>query len=168
MAVVLSVCFSGVSNALFSSANKYSARKFVIDNTAIVNYRVYVCGAVKNAGFYTFEAGDTYGDVLLKAGILDFSLIADFDALIPLDTDEIICYFWEDATEVYPVNVNSKLFSVIYETANIDKSVADKIISYIEKVGRINFVGELLIDGVLTEEEWNNTFFRIYVDLDGR
>jgi len=161
--VVLPVCFADVPTALFYAVKKFANEKFFLKNEGDTVYRVYICGAVENSGFYTFELGDTYGDLLSNAGLLDNSIIKNPNKILTSETTEIICHFIEDGQEVYPININSKLFSDIYRNANIEDNIARKIINYLNSVDQIYSKQQLLKDGVLTEEEWNKTFYRIYV-----
>lgn len=152
-----------VGTTLFSFDKKYSFKKFTLDTTREV-YSVFVCGAVQNSGYYTFELGDTYYDVLNRAGLLDVSYFQNLDNIISADVSEILCNFYEDEKVIYPINVNSDLFATLYAEANIQTDIANKIIDYIKVNGKLKNKEQLL--EVLTQEEWSKVFYRIYIGGD--
>lgn len=152
-----------VGTGLFSFDKKYSFKKFTLDTTREV-YTVFVCGAVQNSGYYTFEFGETYYDVLSRAGLLDLSYLQNMDNMISADVSEILCNFYEDGKEIYPINVNSDLFGTLYGNANIQTDIANKIIDYIRVNGKLKNKEQLL--EVLTQEEWAKVFYRIYIGRD--
>lgn len=164
VAILLSVFVSGETNALFYAVNQYKNKEFNIAKSNQEFCRVYVCGAVKQAGYYTFVLGEeTYQDLFSKAGLLSCSIVQNPNLLLSSSTNEIICAFMEDGKVLYPLNVNSDLFILLYQNANIKTDVAQKIEQYRKMVTKIKSIQQLLDDGVLTDSEWQDTFFRIYV-----
>lgn len=162
LAIFLFAIFN-IGTALFSFDKKYAFKKFNLDTSREV-YTVFVCGAVQKSGYYTFELGDTYYDVLNRAGLIEFSYLQNMDNMISSDVSEILCNFYEDGKEVYPINVNSDYFAQLYGEANIQPDIANKIIDYIKVNGKLTNKTQLL--EFLTQEEWAKVYYRIYVGRD--
>jgi len=95
--------------------------------------------------------------------LLDCSVVQTPNTLLCSSTKEVVCCFMENGNLLYPINVNSDMFLLIYQNANIKIEIAQKIEQYRKTVSKIESLQWLLDDGVLTPMEWQDTFFRIYV-----
>ena len=163
VAIVTAFVCSGYKN-IFVSTDEYAAKSFKID-VKTQTYTVYIDGAVSFSGFYSYKKGDTYRNLLQKAGLLDCSVFkfggATLDSVVDTKEKTILVVYKENEEIMYPVNVNSALFAVLAKESKIQQNTIDKIAEYIATNGKIQT--KTVLKSVLTDQEWQAVFFKLYV-----
>lgn len=161
---VLAAFFLSGNTGLFPDSGM-ARTAYELDYTGDVR-TVYVDGAVENPGWYSCRVGETFGQVVGKAGLLENSVVKNPDTVISYDISRIYVCFEENGEVKYAVNVNDGLFDELYIYSGISESVAKKITCYIDENGKLKSKKELLYNDVLTAEEWKENHFRMYIEVE--
>lgn len=119
---------------------------------------IYVCGAVKNCGYYTYLQGDTYLDVLTQAELLteafwDIGFLDD----IPLNQTAIIVDYTQSGIRAYSINVNSSFLMYNDMLSTAEKSALALALSS----GKITSMEQL--KERVAQEIYLSLFYKLYV-----
>ena len=126
-------------------------------------FTLYVCGAVKNEGYYEAKEGETYLDVITKAGRLDESdLLSKYFELVDGETTAICVGYLEDGVAHSCVDVNSDFFLLRDATLfyGLSQEVVNKIADYREAHGTVT--NQQILREVLGDD-YENYHYKLYV-----
>ena len=125
-------------------------------------YKIYVCGAVENEGYYELAEGATYLDAILKAGRLDCSYLRDnANSLVNGLQSAMIVQYIEDGKVYDCYDVNWEYFGFVLPAVGLSETVVSKIAEYRNKHGKIANKAVLL--AILGEEDYANYYYKLYI-----
>ena len=157
--LTLSVMFCGCdASTIFPLSNKQ------IDDKTTQNFRVYVCGAVRNEGYYEVNCGSDYYSAIVLAGIVNQSVLPDnISAIVTSETAQIVVNYVENGVTHYCINVNSLLIAERYPIDGISPAVVNKIADYVEVFGKITNKQAL---ATALGSDYEDNFFKFFVAVE--
>ena len=164
MSMTLCGCESGENWTWGEKISPWGSKN--IQNTsgegAKKTYRIYVCGAVENEGYYELSEDATYLDAVLKAGRLDCSYLRDnANLLVNGSQSAIIVQYVADGKVYDCYNVNWEYFSLRLPTVGLSNAVVNKIADYLDKHGKI--ANKTVLLEILGAEDYANNHYKLYV-----
>ena len=125
-------------------------------------YKVYVCGAVENEGYYEVLEGAIYLDAIVKAGLLQCSRLTDLaNKRVDRQQSTVVVQYVEDGKVRYCYDVNWEYFSLRLPMEGLSPSVVDKIADYLETRGKITNKAVLL--EILGAEDYAEYHYKLYI-----
>lgn len=127
-------------------------------------YSIYVCGAVKNEGYYEVEEGATYRNAIMQAGLLAQSFQSQHnDGLVNAQKTAIVVQYVADGIPHDCIDVNNAYFALrdplLFD--GLSEAVVTKIADYLEAVGKIR--NKKVLREVLGEDYYENYHYKLYV-----
>ena len=154
--VLCCICFCGCSD--FEPFKPVSSQP-----TPAKTYRVYVCGAVANEGYYEVPEGTDYGAVVEMAGLLPQTYFVQNPQTLVTENLVLPLQWYDGATERSCVNVNGGYVEMRREIDGISQEVINKIADYIEENGKIT--DKTLLKEILGDDYADN-FYKFFVRAD--
>ena len=125
-------------------------------------YKIYVCGAVENEGYYEVKEGGTYFDAIKQAGLLNqSSLPSNHSSLVTDEPLPVVVHYKENDVTHYCINVNHQFFLLRQPIDGISMEVVNKIADYLEAHGTIR--NKKVLHAVLGDEDFSNYHYKLYV-----
>ena len=155
--VVLCVAFSACDLAKMSP---WSDKTVENNGNKSKTYTIYVYGAVENEGYYEVNAGDTYYDAIVKAGLLTQSwLPTNATSIVSERQLRAVVQYVEDGVVYDCINVNSALLSL--KPIGLSDEVVAKIVAYVELNGKIH--NKTVLRAVLGDDDYENYHYKLYI-----
>ncbi len=165
-ALILTAFFCGGFKNPFVFSDMYSFKKYFI-NKNVDSGVIYVDGAVFYVGYYTVEIGETYGDLLIRAGLIEgvscFDVYGgDLDKAVDIRKKTLYINFFDKAgNREYVINVNSPYFEQFALSLGISADVIQKINLYKSEYGKIQ--NKSILETVLTADEYAEVFYMLFI-----
>ncbi|MBQ8433973.1 MAG: SLBB domain-containing protein [Clostridia bacterium] len=124
-------------------------------------YRVYICGAVQNEGYYNVVQGTTIGDAIALAGILPQTVLpTNLQVYVQSNMQIVVEYLCDDAHHV-GINVNGAYVISNTPAPNIPADVMEKLHNYYIQNGVIT--NKQILKQILTEEQYQQNHYKFFV-----
>lgn len=124
-------------------------------------YRVYICGAVQNEGYYNVAQGTTIGDAIALAGILPQTVLpTNLQVYVQSNMQIVVEYLCDDAHHV-GINVNGAYVISNTPAPNIPADVMEKLHNYYIQNGVIT--NKQILKQILTEEQYQQNHYKFFV-----
>ncbi len=164
--IIFTAFFCGGFNNPFVFSDRYCYKKYQIDVSNISGV-IYVDGAVFFAGYYTVKRGDSYGDLLARAGLIDG--VSSFDEgggdlNRSVDISKKILYinfFDKEGKREFVINVNSPYFEQFAYSIGIKFDIIQKINCYKSVYGKIE--NKSILQTILTPDEYSEVFYMLFI-----
>ena len=135
--MVLCVALCGCNASKVSPWGEKTAQN-AANNGPSDTYKIYVCGAVQNEGYFEVAKGDAYFAAIAQAGLLEKSwLSSNFYTIVDGSTSFVVVNYVENGVEHSCLNVNSEFIAQRYPIADLSDGVVNKIADYVEEHGKI-------------------------------
>ena len=155
---VLCLLFAGCDNSMSPWGGEYVGDT---DNTP-KTYKVYVCGAVENEGYYQVTAGETYYQAIIQAGLLPQSALpANFSSIVNEQQLPVIVSYRENGLTRECINANSEFIRERFPYEALSDEVVNKLADYLCEFGKIT--NKSILHAVLGEDDYKNYYFKLYI-----
>ena len=145
--VAICVCLISLCVALAGCDGVFPYADKTVPNLQPKYFTVYVCGAVKNEGYITVEAGTGYTEVFFRAGLLPQSALPLYYTDTVEQDGEIAVGYFENGERRYCLDVNGYAVVNRDHSEDIPDEVINLIADYIQLHGKIR--NKLQLDELL-------------------
>lgn len=135
-----------------------------IEDKITETFRVYVCGAVQNEGYYEVRSGCDYQSVIMLAGIIEQTVFSNNSlTVVTSETAYIVVNYKENGVIYNSINANNPLIAAQLLEDGISLEIVNKIADYVEIFGKITNKQAL---ATALGSDYEDNFFKFFVAME--
>ena len=132
-----------------------------LPNKGEVTFKVYVCGAVQNEGYYIVPEGKTVADVVAMAGLLPETIMPQNATTYIKNNCQIAVDYHQNGATFSCLNVNGATVKYNLPAENISADIIQKLHTYLINYGKI--ANKQVLKQILTAEEYQQNHYKFFV-----